>query len=57
MMEPIKIFALVVATALLLSLILVAAGVISWRLFWAAAILAAFIAYFVIPKLKSPQSL
>jgi hypothetical protein len=51
-MEKIKMFALIVAIALVLSLTLTVLGIMSWRFFWVLAILAAFIAYYVIPWMR-----
>lgn len=52
MERAIKALAIVVAIVLVLSLTLVAFGVMSWRFFWIVAILAAIIAYYAIPALK-----
>jgi len=53
-----KIMAIITAAVLVLSLTLVALGIMSWRLFWVIALLAAVIAYYVIPaKRKDAQPL
>ncbi len=52
MEKAIKALAIIVTVVLVLSLTLLALGVITWRLFWVVAILAAIVAYYVIPKLK-----
>lgn len=52
MLDPLKVFSAIIALLLVLALTLTAFGIISWRLFWVIAILAAFIAYYVIPKLR-----
>jgi hypothetical protein len=56
MIDPIKAFSAIVAVLLVVSLTLTALGVISWRLFWVIAILAAIIAYYAIPKLRGEQT-
>ncbi len=53
--KAIKMLSLTTAIVLVGSLTFVALGIISWRLFWVVAILAAIIAYYIIPKLKNNQ--
>ncbi len=43
------------AVVLVSALTLAALGVMTWRLFWIIAILAAFIAYYVVPHLKTQE--
>jgi hypothetical protein len=50
-----KLIAIVTAIVLVASLTLVALGIMSWRLFWVVAIVAAIIAYYGIPKLKGAK--
>lgn len=47
-----KIIAIITAVVLVVSLTLVALGVLSWRLFWIIAITAAIIAYYGIPAMR-----
>ncbi len=54
-MNALKILSGVTAASLIAALTLAALGMITWRLFWIIAILAAFIAYYVIPKLKTQE--
>jgi len=56
MIDPIKVLAAIIAVLLVIALTLTALGVISWRLFWVIAILAAIIAYYVIPKLRGEST-
>jgi len=48
----IKIFAVVMIVFLVAALVLLAAKVISWPLFWVIVLLAAAVAYFVIPWMR-----
>lgn len=52
MENAIKTLAIVVIAILVVSLTLVALGIITWRLFWVVAIVAALIAYYVVPTLR-----
>ncbi|MDO8740572.1 MAG: hypothetical protein Q7J54_03275 [Candidatus Woesearchaeota archaeon] len=51
--EPIKLMAIIFTVVVVINMILFAFGVISTFYFWFIIILCAFIAYFVIPKLKA----
>ena len=55
MAKGIKILAITTGTVLVLSLTLVMLGIMSWQLFWVVAIIAAIIAYQVIPRLQKPK--
>ena len=55
-MDALKLFSLIVAVILVVSLTLTAAGIMTWRLFWVIVILAAIIAYYLIPKMRSGDS-
>jgi len=48
----IKVLAIICAVILILALILVAAGFITWKLFWIIVIITAVMAYVVIPWLR-----
>jgi hypothetical protein len=52
----IKVLAVICAVALILGLIFVAAGYISWKLFWVIVIGTAVMAYIVIPWLRKKSS-
>jgi 4-hydroxybenzoate polyprenyltransferase len=56
MEKTIKSLAIITAIVLIASLTLVALGIMSWQFFWVIAIIAAIIAYYVIPKLKHRNS-
>jgi hypothetical protein len=47
-----KILAIITALVLVVSLTLVALGMMGWKLFWIVTIAAALIAYYVLPKLR-----
>lgn len=53
-MKPIiiKIIAVVFLVILVLNLVLIASGMMSWQFFWIIILLAAFVAYIAIPWLK-----
>ena len=53
-MKPIliKIVAIVFLIIVILNLILIAAGIMSWKFFWVIIIMAAFVAYIAIPWMK-----
>jgi len=55
MSKGIKILAMTTGIVLVLSLTLVMLGIMSWQLFWVVAIIAAIIAYQVIPRLQKPK--
>lgn len=48
----IKALAIICAVVLILTLVLVAAGFITWKLFWIIVIITAVMAYVVIPWLR-----
>lgn len=50
-----KIIAIITALALVVSLTLVALGIMGWKLFWIVAIAAAIIAYYVLPGLMKEK--
>ena len=52
MENAIKMLAIATGIVLVAALTFTALGIITWRLFWVVAIVAAIIAYYVIPKLK-----
>ena|GEM_PF-2375573 len=52
MQKFIKIIAIIFVIIVVLSLVMVAAGVMDWKFFWVIIIMAAFIAYVAIPWLK-----
>lgn len=51
-MNKIKTLAIITIIILVGSLTTVALGLMTWRFFWVIAIIAAAIAYFVIPSMK-----
>ncbi|MBW2973975.1 hypothetical protein KY346_06325 [Candidatus Woesearchaeota archaeon] len=52
MKKFIKIIAIIFVIIVILSLVMVAAGIMDWKFFWVIIIMAAFIAYVAIPWLK-----
>lgn len=55
MAKAAKTLAIATGVILVLSLTLVMMGIMSWRLFWVVVIIAAIIAYQVIPKMQKPK--
>ena len=52
-MKLAKVLGLVGIVACVLLLVFVAAGIITWRLFWMLIIVVAIFAYFIIPNMSS----
>jgi hypothetical protein len=52
MSKFIKVIAIIFVIIIILSLIMVAAGLMTWTFFWIIALIAAFIAYIAIPWLR-----
>ena len=55
-MDRVKLLAIVTGVILVAALTLTALNAITWRLFWMIAIAAAIIAYYVLPKMRTPEA-